>query len=230
MANNYNQFQQEANRKTWMTRMKNPVFNMRNSLKKGSGLEEAEVDSILGKNSPTVLLDKVQTNPSNANIRVDVTGYDYTGDKDGKPWHFPGAYGTALIAADGKGSLRTKTPVIVLPYRQEAPLGQRQESKDQREARYAMNDFVAGVFSEEGLLDSAQAVQARVIIPAIHHHEDGTTSPCVYILSDTIITGFRGRLETSRQDLMPGGEELPSVEEQNMEQEMDDEMAAALMS
>ena len=230
MPNVYNsQTQQERDRKNWMTRMKAPVYNARNNFKKASGLEDAEIDAILGKNAPTVLLDKVQYSPSNPNVRINVTGYDnLVTDRRAQQWHFPGGYGTALIKTDGKGSLSMETPVIVLPYREDAPQGNRQETDTQRDSRHAMNDFVAGVFAEEGLLDSAAMVQARVIIPAIHNHEDGTTSPCVYILADTIFPSFRGRLEVSRTDLVSESDELPAVEEQD--QEMDDEMAQALTS
>ena len=221
------QSRQERDRKVWMDSVKKMVRNARSNLKSGNELEEAELQTILGTDY-TVLLDKVQYNPANANIKVEVQRYNHVATKGENTWNFPQGVGTAFIKSDGTGSLSLKTPIIILPYRSEAPQGQRIESEDQKNSRHAMNDFVAGVFAEEGVLESAKIVQARLIVPVIHHHEDGTTSPCVYIMADNIFSAYRGRLEYSRKDFMSEKEELPLVNEDDGLEVMDDEMVAAL--
>lgn len=229
MPSNQSQSQQARDRDNWMSNVKKMVYDARSNLKLSGALNEAEQESLLGSETPTVLLDKVQVNPVNPVIRVDVTAYERkaTSKRSDQVYSFPGAYGTALIRGNGTGSLSEETHVLILPYRQEAPRGNRRETEDQMSVRHAMNDQLVSIFNEEELLDTAKAVQARMIIPAIHTHEDGTMKAFVYIMADNIFPTFRGRLEYSRTSFMAEKEELPEVNE-DPQDAMDDEMIAAL--
>ena len=229
MPYNNSQSQQDRARDTWMRDTKQIVYAARNNLKASKSLEAAEYESLLGSGTPTVLLDKVQVNPVNPVIRVsNLTAWNHSGvDKNQHTFNYPGAFGTALIKGDGRGSLTDETLAIIVPNRQEAPRGNRRETADEMSVRHAMNDQLSSIFAEEGLLESAKVVQARMIIPAIHTHEDGTMKACVYILADNVFPEFRGRLEYSRTDFMSAPDQLPEVGEDE-EPQMDDEMVAAL--
>ena len=227
MVSRMNQAQADNERKSWMSGIKRTLQNARSNFRSASGMEEEELEPILGS-SVTVLFDRVQQNPQTPTVKVDLQGYAKVQTNDKGTWTFPVAYGNAAIMGDGRGNLNAKTPVFVLPYRSEAPRN-RQESADQRSARHAVNDYVVSVFAEEGLMETAEVIQARQIIPAIHHHEDGSTKACVYILADNIFTGYRGRLETSRSHFMQPSEDLPEVEEEQPKDEMEDELVTSLL-